>query len=193
MALVLKLMEVEAQPGGSTLAGHMMTLYALARWTEGDIVEVGVGCSTVALLVGLEERAEPGRLISVDVDQRKESDVRRYAAKEPGWMGLDLWRFLHTYSPDAAHRWQGRKVGLVFIDGDHREVHVAKELESWSKLLLPKGVMCGHDYLNTSVVGRRRVTGVGLAVRKFLEKHPGEWDKRMYPNDCGLWVLTSRR
>ncbi|KAF3361923.1 hypothetical protein PHSC3_001480 [Chlamydiales bacterium STE3] len=37
-------------------------------------------------------------------------------------------------------------VDLVFIDGNHFSPHVDNDLQFWSRMLKPTGILCGHDF-----------------------------------------------
>lgn len=56
----------------------------------------------------------------------------------------------------------GRKVNMVFIDGDHEYSMVKWDIESWRPLVADGGLICGHDYL---------WPGVNKAVAELLPKH----------------------
>jgi predicted O-methyltransferase YrrM len=53
---------------------------------------------------------------------------------------------------------------LVFIDAAHDTTSVAIDIATWSKLLAPNGVLCGHDY------GHSDWPGVKEAVDRFVPK-----------------------
>lgn len=38
------------------------------------------------------------------------------------------------------------KFDMVFIDGAHDYQSVSEDIQNWSKLLKPDGLLCGHDY-----------------------------------------------
>lgn len=49
-------------------------------------------------------------------------------------------------SAAAAAAWSGPKVGLLFIDGDHRYEAVKRDFEAWLPHVAPGGVVAFHDY-----------------------------------------------
>jgi len=63
------------------------------------------------------------------------------------------------YSADAARKWdRSRRLGCVFIDGNHSYESVKQDLAAWVPLVSPGGVVCGHDY------SRQHFPGVVKAV-----------------------------
>lgn len=55
---------------------------------------------------------------------------------------------LRMHSQDAARECQrlGHKFDSVFIDGCHHYAECKADIEVWSSLLAPGGMICGHDY-----------------------------------------------
>ena len=67
------------------------------------------------------------------------------AALSP-WLGSRAQLMLDQ-STSAAQSWQGlREFDLVFVDADHEEPSVRRDIEAWSPLLRKGGVLAGHDY-----------------------------------------------
>ena len=65
---------------------------------------------------------------------------------------------IRAASADAAREWRGRRPSMVFIDGQHSYEAVTTDLELWSSLLEPGGILCGDDW---------KLSGVRRAVRSF--------------------------
>lgn len=57
---------------------------------------------------------------------------------------------------------KGIKADLIYIDADHRETAVFNDMQSYYPLLLPGGVLFGHDYQFESVRN---------AINRFCEIH----------------------
>lgn len=58
------------------------------------------------------------------------------------------------------------KVNLVFIDADHRYEHVKADIEMWGKVVMPGGILCGHDYNGEDGEGAK-FDGVTNAVNEI--------------------------
>jgi len=63
---------------------------------------------------------------------------------------------------EAANQFKDGSVDFVFVDADHSEEGVTKDILSWWPKLKSTGVIAGHDYHTTNK------TGVGPAVRKLF-------------------------
>lgn len=71
--------------------------------------------------------------------------------------------------------WHGRpeyQFDLVFVDGDHSEPSVRRDLELSRPLLTPEGVIVVHDYTDESDADRPHWTvDVHAAVKAFTQQH----------------------
>lgn len=78
----------------------------------------------------------------------------------------------HKVEPVRMHSVEAAKVlegpfDMIFIDGEHNAVGFENDLRAWSKLLVPGGLLCGHDAEWAGVSSVRRnvlpphMTGVG--------------------------------
>ena len=56
------------------------------------------------------------------------------------------------------------KVGLIFIDGNHRYKAVCSDIKDWADKLTPGTWLLFHDYTNPC--------GVKQAVDEWIEKNP---------------------
>lgn len=77
-------------------------------------------------------------------------------------------KYLRMYSEDAVKTIEDKSIDLVYIDADHREEFVTKDIQMWLSKLKSGGYMSGHDYADGVDQG-----GVIKAVLKTI----GEPDK----------------
>jgi predicted O-methyltransferase YrrM len=75
-------------------------------------------------------------------------------------------KFLGGYSDEVAKLFEDESIDVVFIDGDHSESWVLRDLSAWVPKVKPGGLIAGHDY------DSRNHPGVKLAADAFFEKHP---------------------
>ncbi len=76
--------------------------------------------------------------------------------------GLYDVSLVRDLSVKVADRWYGPKIGLLFIDGDHREVAVRADWEAWQPHLAPDALVVFDDYWPG------RFDGVVRAVDEFF-------------------------
>ena len=74
--------------------------------------------------------------------------------------------FVKGYSDTCAEQFADESVDLIFIDADHSQEGVAKDLTAWLPKIRRGGVIAGHDYAS------RRHPGVKRAVDEFFADHP---------------------
>lgn len=72
---------------------------------------------------------------------------------------------------------QSARPGMVYIDAGHREDEVEADIRAWWPLVLPGGLLAGHDYL--------LFPGVKRACDRFgISGHSGEIWYRWKPYEC---------
>jgi predicted O-methyltransferase YrrM len=89
-------------------------------------------------------------------------------------------KFIHGYSDACAEQFPDESVDLIFIDADHSEAGVHKDLSAWAAKIKRGGVIAGHDY------GSRRHPGVKRAVDDFFSRHPNPIELQ---SDMVWWTL----
>ena len=82
-------------------------------------------------------------------------------------------------SVDAASVCEG-SLDFVYIDAAHDEASVAEDLEAWSPLVRPGGILAGHDYCDAH-------PGVIQAVNKFAAKTG--WEFSLTREAWASWVF----
>jgi hypothetical protein len=153
-------------------------LYRLAREVHPDraIVELGSfeGKSTSYLARGAEDQGyvlgnQPVQVYAVDLwdDPRNELGKHRYRDTihirrfTENIMRLELKVpviAMQMVSWEAAQRYDGPLVGLLYVDADHREESVRRDVNAWRRHLAPGAVLAFDDW------GTKRNPGVRVVV-----------------------------
>jgi predicted O-methyltransferase YrrM len=92
--------------------------------------------------------------------------------------------FIHPvrgHSPDVARQWQGPKLDVIFIDGDHSAEGCYQDLQSWLPHLATNGRMLGHD----AVPGG----GVVQALERFRSETGIPFEVHPMPATHYIWEL----
>ncbi|MFP8879670.1 MAG: class I SAM-dependent methyltransferase [Myxococcota bacterium] len=89
-------------------------------------------------------------------------------------------KFVQGYSDACAEQFPDESVDLIFVDADHSQAGVQKDLAAWSPKIKRGGVIAGHDY------GSRRHPGVKRAVDAFFAGHPNPIELQ---SDMVWWTL----
>ena len=165
-------------------------LEALAREVPADeaIVELGTFEGASALALGRGARAGKGAHVWT-VDPHDLAGYRtttgagrpprrpinfsdpihriraRGALKDAGLLDEHV-TMVRAFSTDAAAVWHGPKVGLLYVDGDHREGAVRRDFAAWEPHLATDAIVLFDDYDAEKFPGV--VTNVGLLVWKGL-------------------------
>lgn len=172
-----------ARETGSDMAGHMPTLYVLARmFGFGRLVELGVskGFSTVALLAGAASVDAP--LTSYDRNPECEPWAKETMGLPPDHQLLSLWRFRQKDSVAAAAEHTEASVSLLFLDTDHTLPVTRAELAAWLPKIHPKGAIAGHDYC-------LKGAGVAQAVGELVKVTGARFRLHVSPHDQGFFIL----
>lgn len=94
--------------------------------------------------------------------------TRRKFRRQVRSVGLeDRITAVRAFSVDAAHDWQGPPVGLLHVDGDHRERAVRADWEAWRPHLATGAVVVFDDYND-----RPEHAGVRAVVDSLVELRP---------------------
>lgn len=162
-------------------------LYDLAYGTAAEhaIVELGTfyGASAIALGQGARD-GSGARVWSVDphdlpgyrtttgvgtVSSGKRVDytdprIRESAERAIERAGLaEQVTLVQGFSEDVGLSWSGPGVGLLYIDGDHRQGAVRRDYAAWERRLIPEAMVVFDDY-------RAQFPGVIAVVAQLVEK-----------------------
>jgi predicted O-methyltransferase YrrM len=91
--------------------------------------------------------------------------------------GEERATFIQGWSHEAAEHFDDASLDLVFIDADHSQEAVARDLLAWVPKVKPGGVIAGHDY------GSHSHPGVKVAVDGFFHAHPNP----VHQEDNRVW------
>lgn len=124
-----------------------------------------------AVLMPEIEKLQPGQIyLEVGVDKGKSLSIARMVAREGVEVhGVDLrpdpkvpGTIFHLN--DSFTFKLGKKVDVIFIDGDHTYEGCKADIDNWYPQMAEKGIMCFHDCDATS-------PGVVQAVEEFVKEH----------------------
>lgn len=144
---------------------YLMTLYNLV--VQGDykeVVELGCGYSTVALLAGVNKTG--GQLYSCDMsrDSLNRSGLLDQIREDPRlhYVEMDDMEFVKMW---------GKPIDFLFHDTSHTYEHTKAELLAWTPFVRRGGMIFAHDMAHE--------TGIGMGCRKaydeFMKEHTGEY------------------
>lgn len=123
------------------------------------IVEIGAYKGKSACYLGTGAQAGRGaHVYSIDLWDPEAHRPRSLFAERgilKAWktqvarMGLtDVVTPIKGRSTDVAARWDGKKVGLLFIDGNHRYAAARADFDAWVPFVPKGGFVVIHDYGN---------------------------------------------
>lgn len=147
-------------------------LYWLARQApDGPAVEVGVWKGGSIVCWG-RARKERGPLHAVDnfyahLEERPGADkVRATFKRNAKASGLDitLWEQM---GHEAAANFEDVSVAFCFIDADHGEEGITKDLPAWVPKIKPGGVLVCHDYATWKCPAVERTVDEWHAAEKW--------------------------
>ena len=162
----------------SDINEHLLTFVDLVVELDAQhVIELGTrtGISTIGWLWGLTHTG--GHLTSVDLD------VQPYIGD------YDHWTHIQGDDMDPEIIAGLAPAEIVFIDTSHTYDHTAAELEAYSKLVKPGGVIVLHDTENRipEPAPPRPLFPVRKAIKEFCKAHGLDWLN--YPNNYGLGII----
>lgn len=142
-------------------------LYDFSAQTRGlgAVVEIGTcaGKSTIALAYGQITRGG-SRIVTIDLCRHPQLQSNLDRAGLAHMVDARLGR-----SSRHAATWK-EPIELLFIDGDHRYRGIVADIRSWSRFVVPGGVMVFHDY-----PGFDGVNETWQAVYRLVLSQPERW------------------
>lgn len=108
----------------------------------GQICNLGDGGSTTIMALSLVDHALAGMIYTVDISARH---LRRNAEHRTGLGVDDRIEQIHAPTEQAYEQLRARRFRLLFIDADHSYARCKKDVELYSPLVLPDGLMGFHD------------------------------------------------
>lgn len=95
----------------------------------------------------------------------------------PAREGDDRVRFVKGWSDECAKQFDDESFELVFIDADHSEEWVLRDIAAWLPKVRPDGILAGHDY------GSSRYPG----VKKVVDRVFGTAPQRVHLEANKVW------
>src|SRR5438270_3666674 len=135
---------VDSIPGW-LLPGDADKLYALARSTEGPILEVGTyhGKSAVLMALATKDGGRSSLLYTLDVDLGVLRAAKAYAEAH----GVaDRIVFVRGTLTGFVRAYPHLRPPVTFIDGDHTQAGVTRDLEILKAIVPVGGRLLFHDY-----------------------------------------------
>jgi len=156
---------------------EMELLYVLALNSIENIVEIGsyYGRSTVCLALGLKDRLQLGdeKVYAVDpwvkVDKNKGYDEVSFDKFVDNIKKMNMKELVVPCKGTSERIVSGwdKKIGMLFIDGDHSYKTVKFDLENWTKFLVIGGFVALHDVGNL-----KEYPGLTRAHDEFFQNNP---------------------
>lgn len=165
-------------------AGALLTedegffLYDLALKTEGNIVEIGsfTGGSTAILAKGLKD---PYKVFAIDPHEFNGLWLEKMGCREiPKDTSLafknNMKKFgvaekvvlIEKKSGDAIKYWN-KKIGLLWIDGDHSYEGVKSDFLQWEPFLKKNGIIAFHDSFYGWNFKKKILPAYGITHEKY--------------------------
>jgi predicted O-methyltransferase YrrM len=127
-------------------------LFKSSNKVEGNAIEIGswMGASTIIIASGLRN----GKIYAVDPHKGTTAHDAN-SVKDTFQIFTDnIKKFsvsdkvipIRKTSEEAFESWNGEKLGMVFVDGNHEYMHAKYDIENWMKFLKNDGILIIHDF-----------------------------------------------
>lgn len=186
------------------IRGCLMILYAIARnvswrdphWKAPTVppfcVEIGTreGVSTLAILTAMRDAG--GKLMSIDCDEH----ACQVSAEVVERAGLSEWHAMVQGRSEEVAPAITQPVDFLFIDGDHSEEGVRRDVEHYADKVRVGGFAAFHDYYSDPgcmypPVSPPYPSGVSIVVEEM--RASGNWEVLVMPWSYGLAVCRRLR
>lgn len=148
----MNLMSVINNVEGRMQPDECVKLNELAKKIDGDIVEIGslFGKSTICLALGLKRH----KVYAIDphigpygtVDKSSSFEKFKDNIEKAGVKDKVVPIVMTSESAFKEGNVKSKKIGMIWIDGNHDYDYVKKDFEIWSTVLKPNGIIAFHDF-----------------------------------------------
>jgi len=159
------------------LAGTEIELFRkLLTGAEGIAVEIGCmdGFSTAHLL-----ECTKYHITSIDPFVPDSCAAHLIGQEARFIFNVQPWAerstLIKDYSWNVVNTWD-KMLDFLFIDGDHTESSVRRDVEQWSKLIKPGGVLAMHDSRMFRPEGANFHPGPSIVARDEIYGKPDQWE-----------------
>lgn len=166
----------------SDIGGHLPLLYNLTKTLKPSvIIQAGIRDGNSDSAFGLAAIEEGLTLVDIDKDEVKDGRLKDIREEEDNWYFYQ-GRTDDKNIVDAVQKFKG-EVGIFFTDTSHNYDDTKFELDTYSKLLSPEGIILIHDMDPWECY-----PGQTQAVEDFLEENP-KWKHTVQKGNFGMATL----
>ena len=144
-------------------------LFDIAQKSPGDILEIGtmIGGSAILLAAAAPDNCKVYSVDIISCQERKAfTSLKNYVTSTL----LNNIEFIIGKSVEVAQKWE-KELGLVFIDGNHTVMSIAKDIDAWRSRVMTGGFLVFHDVgVPTSSSGRKLAQQLLRKVNSKLKK-----------------------
>jgi hypothetical protein len=165
---------------------------------DAVIAEIGVETGTYSRVI--REHASPRLFHLIDVWETVPDPWPSYEAQAKNFRDVcEMFSSEISRSAVVVHKGDDLEILLsfpdeyfdwVYIDTTHQYEQTLRELRAVAPKMKPSGLICGHDYTD-STVSRRYGWGVIRAVNEFVRR--GDWEYRFLTHSASASFALGRR
>lgn len=153
-------------------------------------VMIGAGPGVFALAL-LEDHPEPPTLVIIDNNNHQWIDAHLRASK----VDMRAVDYVLDDSSTTGFVWQGGKIELLIVDGDHSYEGVSRDLEAWLPHVASGGYVFMHDYLEREDgfqgTGAWKTGPVAQACAEYFDLQG--WDEWQPQRDLGISIVYRKK